>query len=71
MTLAEQVGYLVQHARFYSMPELPVATDTLADLHRAVGQRDKLRAYAAHARGCLSTLPCSCGLEALLREVGS
>lgn len=29
-------------------------------------QRDQLLAYASHRRTCISTLPCSCGLDDLL-----
>ena len=67
--LADQAALLVSHARTYRYEALPVDVTTLEQLAVAASQRDRLLVYAAHARGCLSTLPCSCGLDALKREV--
>ena len=71
MRIADEAAYMAQQHRAWNLPDVTLDVGKLEALAVAALQRDRLLVYASHRRGCLSTLPCVCGLDALLREVSS
>lgn len=70
MSLANDLLREAHRARVWGSP-VTLSAEEADRIAQAVKLGERLLTYAAHKRGCLSTLPCSCGLDDLLREARS